>query len=305
MVNINGQIPTQNKINNYKEKVITYYDVVTKHYRKYWGDFFHPAFFKNDSDDLNVALLKTHQLFLRDSKLHTSNKAIDLGCGIGSLSFFIAENIGCEVTGINFSDFQLRVARKLANEKQIRNVVFKNMDIMELNNLKEKFDAAFLIDVGCHLPDKERAIRNIFGILKRNGRLIIADWLQKKSLNPFEKELLIKPLNEFWNFPYMESIEGYKIIFKRIGFKIIKAEDVSTLTKKNWDMFYNAALSGIKKMTFRKLAPYTLSSIIKNLNFSSPRRNIQIIKNQLYANIFTKLCYDAGVFRYGYFVLEK
>lgn len=289
------------RIKNYKGMVSFYYDVITEPYRQFWGDFFHPAIFENANYDIKTALFKTHKRFIQDSKLTPNDISIDLGCGIGSLSCFIAANVGCKVLGITISEFQLKQAKKLAKEKGINNVVFKNLDIMDIDKLENQFDAAFLIDVGCHLPDKEKALRNIFKILNKGGRLVIADWLQRDSLNSVEKELLIEPFNKYWNFPYMESLEGYKKLFKKLHFKIIKAYDVSEQTKKNWNMLYNIALREIKDMNLQKVISYLKNPLIlKNI-----KKSIQVANNQLYANLFTKICFDAGVFKYGYFVLEK
>lgn len=287
------------RIKNYNCMVSSYYNVVTEPYRQFWGDFFHPAIFENPNEDIKTSLLKTHKRFIQDSKLKPDDIAIDLGCGIGSLSCFISTNVGCKVIGINISNFQLKKARKLA--KGVNNVVFKNLDIMDVNRLKKNFDAAFLVDVGCHLPDKEKALRNIFEILNKGGRLVIADWLQKHSLNSFEKELLIEPFNKYWNFPYMNSLENYKKFFKKIGFKIIRAEDVSEQTKKNWDMFYDIALREIRNMNFKKMVSYIKNPLI----LKQGKKSIRIAKNQFYANVFTKLCFEAGVFKYGYLVGEK
>ncbi len=269
---------------------------------QFWGEHFHEAFFDNPHDDFDKALLKTHQLFLADSKLHSDDVCIDIGCGIGSFSRFVAANIGCKVLGVNISDYQLKKARKLTKDKKVDNVLFKNVDIMQLDKkVKRKFDGAFFIDVGCHLPDKKKALKNIYQVLNKGSRVVMTDWLQRNSLNSFEKELLIEPFNHYWNYPYMESFEGYKKHFKKIGFKIIKAQDVTELTKKNWDMFYDISLREINNMTLKKM----ISSIKNPSILMQGKKPLQIAKNQFYANIFSKLCCDAGVFRYGYFVLEK
>jgi len=291
----------RHRIRNYKDMVSSYYSVITEPYRHFWGDFFHPAIFEDLNDDIETALLKTRKRFIRDSKLKADDAAIDLGCGIGTLSCFIASDVGCKVVGINITDFQLRKARKLAKDKRMHNVEFKNQDIMEADSLGQKFDAAFLIDVGCHLPDKGKALRKIYKILNKGGRLVIADWLQKDSLSLLENELLIEPFNDYWNFPYMESLEGYKKLFTKTGFKIIKADDVSEETRKNWDAFYKIALEGVNTLNLK-----TIISHISNPSvLKQGKKSIQIAKNQFYANVFTKICFDAGVFKYGYFVVEK
>lgn len=285
---------------DYKSMVSSYYATITEPYRQFWGDYFHPAIFENPEDDLDTALLKTHKLFMQDSKLNPDKIAIDLGCGIGSLSKYIAYDVGCKVIGINISDYQLKIARKMVKNNG-KNINFMRLDIMDVDLIEKNFDAAFLIDVGCHLPDKEKALKKIYKVLNKGGRIVIADWIQKERLNSFEKELLIEPFNNYWNFPYMESMKGYKKIFKKIGYKTIKAEDVSEKTKKNWDMFYDVALNEINDMNTEKLLSY-----IKNPQIlKQGPKALKIAKNQFYANVFAKISFEAGVFKYGYFVGEK
>ena len=197
--------------------------------------------------------------------------------------------------------FQLQKAKKIVRQKKLHNVKFQYLDIMNLGKLHNKFDAAFSIAVNCHLPDKVKALKNIYKILKQGGRLVISDYLQKHTLNPFEKELLIEPFNHYWCYPYMESVEGYKKILKEVGFTIIKARDVSKQVKKNFDIYYDVALNEIKTMNYKKMLSYINNpAMLKNY-----RKYREIAKNQCYANLFGKICLEAGVFRYGYFVAEK
>ena len=102
------------RIKNYKDLVSSYYAVITEPYRQFWGDFFHPTIFENQHDDVKTALWKTHKRFIRDAQLRPDDSVVDLGCGIGSLSCFIAADVGCKVVGVNMSEFQLREARRLA-----------------------------------------------------------------------------------------------------------------------------------------------------------------------------------------------
>jgi len=284
-----------------REQVSLYYSVITEPYRRLWGDYFHPAIYENPEDSLETALEKTHRRFIRDSHIQSGGSALDLGCGIGSFSCLLAESANCQVVGVNICDFQLRKARALAKNKALENVVFENLEIMDVARLQKKFDAAFLIDVGCHLYDKEKALAKVYEVLRERGRLVIADWLERDHLNSFEKELLIDPMNRYWNFPYMESLGGYERFLKRIGFKIILAEDVSEQTRKNWERFYKIALDEVGTMSIKKLISYVANpSVIRHA-----KKSVQLAKNQFYANVFTKVCFEAGVFRYGYLVVEK
>ena len=286
---------------NYEDMVTSYYEVVTGLFHNKWSPHFHEVFFQNSSESKQTAMKKTNKLFLQDSKLGPHDNAIDLGCGIGTFTCYVASEIGCDVTGINISKFQLQKAKKTARQKKLSNVKFQYIDIMNVSELHEKFDAAFSIAVNCHLPDKGKAIHNIYKILKPGGRLVMSDWLQKQTVNSFEKELLLEPFNRYWSYPYMESVEGYKKLLKKTGFTIIKAADVTKQVKKNFDIYYDIALNEVKTMSYKKMLSYINNpAMIKNY-----KKYRQIAKNQYYANLFGKICLEAGVFRYGYFVAEK
>jgi len=300
MLNILQKTSEALRIKEYKERVISYYDVITEPYRQFWGEYFHPAFFEA-GDTLQSALEKTHSLFISDSKLEQGGSALDLGSGIGSFSFYIAKHAGAKVIGVNFSRFQLKKAREQAKKQGYANVEFIESDIMKFTEPGNCFDAAFLIDVGCHLPDKAKAVKNIYNLLKPGGRLIIADWLQKDNPTAYEKELLLEPFNELWNYPYMESLAGYKKIFDEVGFKAIKTLDVSEATKPNWELFYNIAISEVKTMDWKKMLRYIANPTI----LRQGSKFIEATKKQFYANLFSKAAFDAEVFRYGYFVVEK
>jgi tocopherol O-methyltransferase len=291
------------RIKNYKKMVSTYYSIITDLYIEFWDEHFHAAIWKNKNDSIEKALRNTHEMFASDSKLTKEDKAIDLGCGVGALSFFIAKNVGCNVTGLNLSKYQLKKANSMKKKMNIKNVDFVEMDIMDIDKeLKDKFDAAFLIDVGCHLPDKKSALKNIHSILNKNGRLVIADWLQRDNLNNFEKTTLIDTFNKYWALPYMISLSQYEKILNEVGFKIIKSKDVSNYVKNTWENFYKVTLKAINDMTLTKML-----NIVRNPEIILSHRKIalEVIKTQAHANIFTKVCSDAGVFRYGYIVAEK
>lgn len=289
------------RIKNYREMVSSYYSVVTNLYTKFWGEHFHVAIWENDKDPLDKALRKTHQIYISDANICPNDKVIDLGCGIGALSFHIARSVGCSVLGINLCGYQIKRAKKNQKKLKIQNVRFVEADIMNLDALKEKFDAAFLIEVGQYLPDKRKAIKMIHKTLNKGARLIITDCIQKDKLNRFEKEILVETFNKHWCFPYMETLPGYVKILKNTGFKIIKAKDISDKVSHNWDVIYNIGLNTLKNLSLKQLFSSALNpEIIKRRKVA-----MEIIKNQIYANIFAKICADAKVLRYCYIVAEK
>ncbi len=292
----------EERVKNYKEMVNKYYSVNTDLYIALWSEFFHVPIWKDPKDSINEAYRKTHEQYIADANLAATDKVIDLGCGIGTLSLLIAKTIGCHVTGINISKYQLKKANQRKNREQASNVDFREMDIMTLNSMQNHFNGAFLIDVGVHLPNKKKALANIYRVLQDNSRLIIADWLQKENLNNFERTVLIEPFCQYWAYPYMISLNQYEKILSSIGFHIVTIEDISDDVKKTWEEFYKVTLKTLNDISLLKMLKFIRNPEIL---FKYRKTALQEIRSAALAQIFTKVCSDAGVLRYGYIVAEK
>lgn len=111
--------------------------------------------------------------------------AIDLCCGAGTNSIFLAKN-GFKVTGIDVSETAVKIARKMA-EKEGLHIDFKVADVLDFRTGK-KFDFAF--DRGCfhHMPVSKRRMfaENLSGMLKKRGRFQLMAFSER---NGFEKSL--------------------------------------------------------------------------------------------------------------------
>jgi SAM-dependent methyltransferase len=102
-------------------------------------------------------------------------RAIDLGCGAGNLSVWLAGR-GFEVTGIDFSEGALNLARKLAEEKGLT-CTFLARDLLgDLSDLDGKFDFACDWELLHHvLPDdRPRYLENVQRLLRPGGRYLSA-----------------------------------------------------------------------------------------------------------------------------------
>lgn len=73
-------------------------------------------------------------------------KAIDIGCGTGDISIWLA-NQGFNVTGIDYSDKAIELAKTKAKEKRAVNATFFSLDI--LNDKIPGADYSFVVDRGC------------------------------------------------------------------------------------------------------------------------------------------------------------
>jgi SAM-dependent methyltransferase len=113
---------------------------------------------------------------LQQSGLRRGMRVADLGCGVGTVTALLAELVGTEghVIGIDASAAQLAQARKQlpATAALVRFVEASATDTGLPPGLFDLVYCRFLL---IHLPQPERALREMYSLLKPNGILVCED----------------------------------------------------------------------------------------------------------------------------------
>lgn len=150
---------------------------------------------------------------------------IDVGCGVGGTSRYLAAHLGCTVTGITISGKQVQIATRLskaeaekeAGQQQGNDVTadadgfwslgkgkvrFVELDAERMGEFFAReegtFDAVWISEALSHFPNKGLFFRNASRVLKVGGRLALADWFKAEGLGGEEFESDIKPI-EGWS----------------------------------------------------------------------------------------------------------
>ena len=101
-------------------------------------------------------------------------RALDLGTGAGFFSFLLYD-LGCQVTGIDYSEAMLKNARRNAERLGYPEIAFLQMDAQKLQFEDESFDFIFTRNVTWTLPDPAQAYREMLRVLAPGGRMMNAD----------------------------------------------------------------------------------------------------------------------------------
>ena len=107
---------------------------------------------------------------------------IDLGCGSGTFTTFVARIVGEQgkVYAIDIQPAMLKqLERKLskADNQDLRNIELKQASAYELPFEDKSIDLVYMITVLPEIPDRGRALREISRVLKPGGILAVTEFL--------------------------------------------------------------------------------------------------------------------------------
>jgi SAM-dependent methyltransferase len=148
-----------------------------------------------------------------EKKLVRKGKALDICCGAGTNTVYLAEN-GFDVTGIDISPTAIAYAKARAAETHVK-IRFFVQDFLKLPFKDGEFD--FVYDMGCfhHVKPDDRStfIQGVHRVLKLGGTYMLTCFSYKNGLgwNHFTKPVLValfSPYFELGTFKHYASVEG-------------------------------------------------------------------------------------------------
>ncbi|KAK7841985.1 tocopherol o-methyltransferase, partial [Quercus suber] len=135
---------------------------------------------------------------------------VDVGCGIGGSSRYIASKFGAKCQGITLSPVQAQRANALAAAQGLSNKAsFQVADALEQPFPDGQFDLVWSMESGEHMPDKEKFVNELARVTAPGGTIIIDLAPTEESLQPWEKELLNKICDSFYLPAWCSTAEYY------------------------------------------------------------------------------------------------
>ena len=122
-------------------------------------------------DKLDYLYNPSTQEFLLLAGLKPGMKVLDIGCGSGVMSCWLAQQVGEQgsVVGIENNANQLNAAKKRAKNAGISNARFELCSAYDIASLKQQFDLVYCRFLLHHLHDPMKAIEAIYQVLKPKG----------------------------------------------------------------------------------------------------------------------------------------
>lgn len=174
---------------------------------------------------------------LIENKIVKPCKVLDIGCGEGYYSIYLAKN-GFNVTGIDLSENAIKLAKKNAEKEDVK-IKFTSMDVNDLEKLNEKFDFILEWAILHHISHEKRKkyLENLNKLLSKRGKYLSVSFNikdRKSDMGKKSKEVTGEQLRpEGVSRPvgatlYFSSLEELKELFIPY-FKIIKSKTYKKL----------------------------------------------------------------------------
>jgi len=115
---------------------------------------------------------------------------LDLGCGWGSLSLWVAEKYPrCQITALSNSRDQIDYITSQARERGFENLKARVVDVNHLaEKVGEEYDRVFSIEMFEHMKNYGQLMKAISGLLRPGGRLFVHYFSHRQFAYEYEEE---------------------------------------------------------------------------------------------------------------------
>lgn len=143
------------------------------------------------------------------------HKVLELACGTGQLTDYLADASGSWIA-TDFSEKMIREAKKRLNRE---NLTYEVRDATCLTYPDKAFDIVLIANALHIMPDPDRALQQIFRILKDDGILIAPTFVYEGKINKLRLYLMeklgFKTFHRWNRAEYLAFVESRGFSIKR------------------------------------------------------------------------------------------
>lgn len=235
-----------------QQQIQQFYDASSGLWEQIWGEHMHHGYYGQDGRDRKErrqAQIDLIEELLSWANVHQAEQILDVGCGIGGSSLYLAEKFSASATGITLSPVQADRATARAQAAGLTDRThFQVADALNMPFADCSFDLVWSLESGEHMPDKQKFLQECYRVLKPGGTLLLATWCHRPAeppqppLTPEEQKHLEK-IYRVYCLPYVISLPSYEAIAQAIDFQDIRTADWSTAVAPFWDVVIDSSLT--------------------------------------------------------------
>lgn len=268
---------------NDKVKIVEHYDVVSPYYHALWGEHLHHGYWITGDESKERAQIQLIEHMAEHTDIKYGSNVLDIGCGMGATSVYLAKHFRSSVVGITISPVQIEMCNKAAVGTGL-DVKFMLMDAEQMTFPEKQFDLLWSVESISHYHDKPRFFDSAAKLLKPGGTFALIDWFKKEGLTPAQTRKFIEPI-DVGMFVEMQSMEDYERCLRSSGLEVTCREVMNRNCARTWDI----SLEIIKQKSFWDLALRHGPQFIKYLQAFQTMRAGFASGNFVYGMLIAKI----------------
>jgi tocopherol O-methyltransferase len=219
-------------------KITQFWDQLSESWKTVWGPHIHHGYYENNQpispQDAQVQLIKHLANLLQ---IPYGVTILDVGCGMGGSSMYLAKEYHAKVIGITLSQKQVAMATQQAKEMNIQDVHFKVEDALSLESIADhSMDIVWSLESCEQFFDKQLFIKQVSRVLKPGGKFMLATWCSSQPEYAGQSEKKYKKLCLAFDLPYMPTMDYYRTLLLNQHFALNASVDWSSFVMKSWEI---------------------------------------------------------------------
>lgn len=233
-----------------QQQIKQFYDASSSLWEQIWGEHMHHGYYGADGKikkERRQAQIDLIEELLQWSGVQQADNILDVGCGIGGSSLYLAQKFDARVTGITLSPVQASRAAERAREAGLgTKASFQVADAQNMPFADNCFDLVWSLESGEHMPDKTKFMQECYRVLKPGGKLIMVTWCHRptenSALTADEKQHLAD-IYRVYCLPYVISLPEYEAIARNLPLQNLCTADWSEAVAPFWDVVIDSAFN--------------------------------------------------------------
>lgn len=157
-----------------------FFELVLGPHRKYSCCYYEKG------DSLEQAERRMLDLTIERARIGEKMKVLDLGCGWGSFTLYLAEKMpSVQITAVSNSRTQRRYIEGRCRQLKLKNVKVITADMNDFT-IREKFDRVVSVEMFEHMRNYDLLMKKVAGFLKPGGLLFVHIFVHREFCYPFE-----------------------------------------------------------------------------------------------------------------------